>query len=83
MSRAPKPKKHQHQRRVRISVALPANVELLVGTNDDDPSEDSDWEILYVRSVNCEASPRMVEEHMHDVDFEALAAAAANAKDEE
>lgn len=71
----------KHQRRVRISATLPTAVELIVGTDDDDPSEDSDWEILSVLSANCEATPRMVEENMHDVDFEALAVAAANAKD--
>jgi hypothetical protein len=74
--------RHKHQRRIQISVVLPASVEILVGTNDDDPSEDSDWEILSVRSASCEASPRMVQENMHDVDFEALAAAAASAEDE-
>ena len=73
--------KKKHQRRVRISVVLPASVEMVVGTNDDDPSEDSDWEILSIRSATCEATPRMVSENMHDVDFEALAAAAANAED--
>lgn len=72
----------KHQRRIRISVALPASVELLIGTNDADPSEDSDWEILAVHSARCEATPRIVEESMHDIDFEALAVAAANAKDE-
>lgn len=80
MHRRPKPKKHQ--RRIRFSVVLPATVELLVGTNDDDPSEDSDWEILSVVSATCEADARMVAENMHDVDFEALAVAAANAKDQ-
>jgi hypothetical protein len=79
MSRAPKSKKHQ--RRVRISVVLPAAVELLVGTDADDPSEESDWEILSVRSASCEATPKIVEENMHDVDFAALAAAAASAED--
>jgi hypothetical protein len=72
----------KHQRRVRIGLVLPASVKLVVGTNDDDPDENSDWEILSVDSANCEATPRIVEENMHDVDFAALAAAAANAKDE-
>jgi uncharacterized protein (UPF0276 family) len=80
VSRAPKPKKHQ--RLVRFSVAVPATVEMLVGTDDDEPSEDSDWEILSVLSVRCEATPRVVEENMHDTDFEALAALAASAKDQ-
>jgi len=73
--------KSKHQRRIRISVVLPASVELIVGTNDDDPNEDSDWTILSVRSATCEATPRMVSENLHDVDFEALATAAANAED--
>lgn len=72
----------KHQRRIRFSVVLPATVELLVGTNDDDPSEESDWEILSVLSAHCEASPKMVEEHMQGSDFEGLAAAAANAEDQ-
>jgi hypothetical protein len=79
MSRIQKAKKHQ--RRVRVSVVLPTAVELIVGTDDADPSEDSDWEILSVVSTHCEAQPQTVTENMHDVDFEALAAAAANAKD--
>lgn len=79
-SKAVTPKKHQ--RRIRIGVVLPASVELIVGTNDDDPSEESDWEILSVVSASCEATPRIVEENMHDVDVAALAVAAANAEDE-
>ncbi len=71
----------KHQRRVRISVVLPASVELVVGTNDDDPSEDSDWEILSVDNTSCEATKRLVEENMHNVDFKALAVLAASAKD--
>ncbi len=83
MSRGTKNKTpRQHQRRIRISVVLPASVELLVGTNDDDPSENSDWEILSARDPRCEVSVRVVEENMHDVDFVALAAAAASAEDE-
>jgi hypothetical protein len=74
-------KRLKHQRRVRISVVLPAAVELLVGTDDDDPNRESDWKILSVLDTHCEATPRTVEENMHDVDFEALASAAANAKD--
>jgi hypothetical protein len=35
-----------------------------------------------VDSANCEATPQIVEENMHAVDFAALATAAANAKDE-
>jgi hypothetical protein len=77
------PKRLKHQRRVRIGVVLPASVVLVVGTDDDDPSEDSDWKILSVDSASCEATPRIVEENMHNVDFEALAAAAANAEDEQ
>jgi hypothetical protein len=80
MSQSPKTVR-KHQRRVRISVVLPVSVELIVGTDDDDPNEDSDWKVLSVPAANCEATPRLVEENMHDVDFEALAAAAANAKD--
>ena len=77
------PQHRKHQRRIRISVVLPVSVDLIVGTDDDDPSEDSAWEILSVRSAKCEATSRMVEENMHDVDFAALAAAAAaSAKDE-
>lgn len=80
MRREPKPKKHQ--RHVHLSVVLPSNVELIVGTDDDDPSEDSVWEILSVRSASCEATPRLVEENMRDEDFAALTAAAANAEDQ-
>lgn len=80
MTRQPKPMKHQ--RRVRISIVLPTSVELIVGTNDDDPDENSDWAILSVVSASCQATPRAVEENMHDVDFESLAAVAANAEDE-
>lgn len=76
-----KPKTVKHRRRIRISVVLPASVDLIVGTNDDDPSEDSDWEILSVHDTRCEASPQIVAENMHDVDFEALAAAAASTED--
>lgn len=78
-SKPEKPKKHR--RIVRFSVVVPASVELLVGTDDDDPDEDSDWEILSVREARCEATPRIVEENMQGTDFEALAALAANAKD--
>lgn len=76
------PKQMKHRRRVRISVVLPTSAELIVGTNDDNPDEDSDWEILSIERTSCEASPRIVEESMHDVDFKALMVAAANAKDE-
>lgn len=79
MKREAKHKKHQ--RRVRIGVTLPSNVEIVVGTDDDDPSKDSDWEILSVVSASCEATPRAVEENMSDEDFDALNTAAANAKD--
>lgn len=72
----------KHQRRIRISVVLPASVELLVGTNDEDPDETSDWEILDARDPRCEVSRHVVEENMHDADFDALAAAAASAEDE-
>ena len=73
------PKKHQ--RIVRFSVVVPASIEMLVGTDDDDPDESSDWEILSIRDVRCDATPRTVAENMHGSDFEALAALAANAKD--
>jgi hypothetical protein len=76
-------KRYKHQRTIRVSVVLPASVELVVGTNDDDPDEDCDWEILAARDVRCEVSPRMVEENMHGTDFAAMAAQAANAKDDE
>lgn len=76
----PKPT-HAHRRRIRISVVLPAAVELIVGTDDDDPDEHSDWEILEVVRASCEATPRMVGENMHEADSEALAVAAANAED--
>lgn len=73
------PKKHR--RLVRFSVVVPASVELLVGTDDDEPSEDSDWEILAVRDARCEATPTTIAESMHDADFVALAALAATTKD--
>ncbi len=76
-----KKKSKKHERRVQISVCLPAAVDLIVGTDDDDPDENSDWEILSVPNTRCEASPRIVEENLHDVDFKALAAAAANTED--
>jgi hypothetical protein len=76
-----KTKPPKHQRRIRLGVVLPAAVELIVGTDDDEPGEDSDWQILSVLSVGCDATPREVAEHMHDSDFEALNAAAAKAKD--
>ena len=76
------PSRHKHQRKIRISVVLPASVELIVGTNDDDPSEDSDWEILSASDARCEVSKRLVEENMHDVDFAELAKKAAAAEDE-
>ena len=78
-SKADKPAKHQ--RIIRFSVVMPVSVELLVGTNDADPSEDSDWEVLAIRSAHCDATVRTVTESMHGSDFEALATEAANAKD--
>jgi hypothetical protein len=72
---------YKHQRLVKIGVVLPTSVELLVGTNDDEPSEDGDWEILSVHRANCEATPTTVRENMCDEDFTALNAAAAKAKD--
>ncbi len=72
---------HAHRRLVRVEVALPTYVELIVGTNDEDPDEHSDWEILDVVRTNCDTPPRQVGEHMHDADFEALSVAAFNAKD--
>jgi hypothetical protein len=71
----------KHQHRIKISVVLPVSVDLLVGTDDDDPSADSDWAILSVRSTSCEAEPRTVEESMSGEDFAALDAAAAKAED--
>ncbi len=79
MKKQSAPKKHQ--RIIRFSVVVPASVELIVGTDDDDPSKDSDWEILSVQNVRCEATARIVEENMHNEDFAALAALAASAKD--
>ena len=73
--------KPKHQRLIRMSVVVPASVELLVGTNDDEPGEDSDWEILAVRDARCEATPTTIAESMHDADFGALAALAAKTKD--
>jgi hypothetical protein len=78
---ASKPRKHQ--RVIRMSLALPVSVELVVGTDDDDPSADSDWEILKASDPNCEVSPRLVSESMHEMDAAALAALAASAKDTE
>ena len=74
------PSQRKHQRVVRISVVLPVTVELLVGTDDAKPREDSDWEILSVRSTSCEAGPRLVEENMAVEDFAALARLAVKAK---
>jgi hypothetical protein len=73
--------KHAHRRQIRIGVVLPATVELIVGTDDEDPSADSDWEILEVVNAHCETTPRMVGENMHEADSKALADAAANAED--
>jgi hypothetical protein len=82
------PKKPTKTRRMKEAATVRAarsqliqSVTLLVGTNDDDPDEDSDWEILAVRQASVEATPRLVQENMHDVDYEALGVAAANAKD--
>ena len=84
MSRTPKqPKQYKHRRKIRISVVLPASVEVVVGTNDDDPNEDSDWEILSARDPRCDATARIVSESMHGDDFDALAKAASEAEDEE
>ena len=73
--------KWKHERIVQISAVLPVAVELIVGTDDDDPGEDSDWKILSVRSANCEASPRMVEENMGEDESAELSRAAARAED--
>lgn len=73
--------KRKHRRRVRMSVCLPATVDIIVGTDDDDPSEESDWEILAVNSTSCEAHVRDINEHAHDLDFQSMYVAAANAKD--
>jgi hypothetical protein len=80
----PRPSR-KHERRIRISVVLPTSVELVVGTDEDDPDESSDWEILEARDPRCEVSPRIVEESMHVDDFAGLArdaARAPNAEDE-
>ncbi|HSX22409.1 MAG TPA: hypothetical protein VLE97_06490 [Gaiellaceae bacterium] len=74
-----KPKKHQ--RYVQISVVVPASVKLLVGTDDDDPDENTEWEILSVRDVHCEPTPQLVSESMDETDFGALTEAASKAKD--
>ena len=71
----------KHERRVRVAAVLPVTVDLVVGTDDDAPDEDTDWRILSVRSANCDATPRMVEENMGDEDLVALARAAAAAED--
>jgi hypothetical protein len=76
-----KSKPKRHQRRIRFSVVLPATVELIVGTDDDDPSDESNWEILSVIDTRCEATPKMIEENMDDRDFESLAVTAASAED--
>ena len=75
--------RYKHQRTIRVSVVLPASVEVVVGTNDDDPGEDSDWEILAARDPRCEVSARVVSENMHDLDFQSMAVSAANAKDDD
>lgn len=72
----------KHQRVVRISVVLPVTVELLVGTDDAKPREESDWEILGLLSTHCETTTRLVEESMCGEDFAALARSAAKAKDQ-
>jgi len=77
-----RPASPRHQRRVRISVVLPVSVELIVGTNDDDPDEDTDWQILEARNPRCEVSRRDVEERMTSDDFAALNTAALAAEDE-
>ena len=79
MNRVPQRKKHQ--RAIRCSVVVPARVELIVGTDDDKPSEDSAWEIVAVRDVRCDASAQTISENMHFEDFERLVARAAKAKD--
>jgi hypothetical protein len=78
---AKKPKKHQ--RVVHLGVVLPVSVELLVGTSDDDPDADSDWEILEVRHAHCETTARLVTESLtdEDLDLAALNEVAARAKD--
>lgn len=84
MSRVPKQvKQYKHRRKIRISVVLPVSVEVVVGTNDADPSEDSDWEILSAEDPHCAVSKRLVEENMHAADSDELAKLAAAAKDEE
>lgn len=71
----------KHQRVLRFSVVLPVSVELVVGTDDEDPNEDSDWQILAARDPSCEVTPRIVEENMRSADFSALAARAAETQD--
>lgn len=78
-SKSTKPKKHQ--RYVQISVVVPASVKLLVGTDDEDPDDDTEWEILSVRDVHCEPTPQLVAESMDGTDFAALSEAANKAKD--
>jgi hypothetical protein len=80
---APIARRPAHQRIIRISVLLPASVELLVGTNEDVPSEDADWEILAVREAGCEATIQLVQENMRSTEFAELAVLAARAKDVE
>ena len=82
-SRGREAKRAGHRRRVCISVILPVSVDLLVGCNDDDPNEDSDWQILAVHSASCEATPLLVGENMQSEDFAALATIAAKAKDQQ
>jgi len=74
-------KHRKHQRRVQISIVLPAFVDLVVGTDDENPDAHSSWEILSVGSIRCEATQRVIEENMHDCDYEALATSAASVKD--
>ena len=83
MKRKQVAKKWKHERKVRFGAVLPVSVELVVGTNEDDPDENSDWEVLSVRSANCDATPRTVMENMGEEDFAELARVAAAAEDSE
>ena len=70
--------KYAHQRVVLLEIRLPVTVELTVGTDDEDPSDESNWEIVDVRRATCDATIPMLNEQLDDVDHEALAVAAAS-----
>lgn len=70
----------KHQRRIRISVVLPVSLEVFVGTNEENPSEESDWRILSVVSSSCGVSPRGVEENMNEEEFARMSRLAMKAE---